>query len=360
MPTAKKLPSGSWRCQVFSHYENVKAPDGTVKKKRIYESFTCDDPSPRGKKAAEKMAAEFAYDKERRSRIDLTVREAMERYIQSRENIASPTTIRGYKILMRNAYTSLENKKTRRLTQYDIQEWTNAYALNHSPKTVSNAHGLLNAVLSVYEPDLHLKTKLPARMPTAMYVPTDADIKALLSAVHGTEMEKAVLLAAFGTLRRGEICALTSDDIQGDTIIINKAFVRSDKGKFVSKSPKTASSVRYVVYPHFVIERLQGIQGRLVNIHPEDISKKFGSILKKAGIPHFRFHDLRHYSASIMHALGIPDQYIMERGGWQTDKVLKAVYRNVMPDKQEQFTAMINSHFESMQHEMQHDNKKAP
>ncbi len=45
MPTAKKLPSGSWRCQVFSHYEYVNQDDGGVKKKRIYESFTCDDPS---------------------------------------------------------------------------------------------------------------------------------------------------------------------------------------------------------------------------------------------------------------------------------------------------------------------------
>ena len=41
----------------------------------------------------------------------------------------------------------------------------------------------------------------------------------------------------------------------------------------------------------------------------------------------FRFHDFRHYSASIMHAIGIPDQYIMARGGWKTDTVLKAVYR---------------------------------
>ena len=28
MATAKKLPSGSWRCLVFSHYENVVDKDG--------------------------------------------------------------------------------------------------------------------------------------------------------------------------------------------------------------------------------------------------------------------------------------------------------------------------------------------
>ena len=32
MATAKKLPSGSWRVQIFSHYEFVRQPDGSVKK----------------------------------------------------------------------------------------------------------------------------------------------------------------------------------------------------------------------------------------------------------------------------------------------------------------------------------------
>lgn len=51
MATAKKLPSGSWRCLVFSHYENLFNEDGSPmidektgkqKRKRIYESFTSD------------------------------------------------------------------------------------------------------------------------------------------------------------------------------------------------------------------------------------------------------------------------------------------------------------------------------
>ena len=48
MPTAKKLPSGSWRCLVYSHTEEIKNPDGSIKKKRIYESFTSNIPGPKG------------------------------------------------------------------------------------------------------------------------------------------------------------------------------------------------------------------------------------------------------------------------------------------------------------------------
>ena len=68
MPTAKKLPSGSWRCLVYSHTEEIKNPDGSIKKKRIYESFTSNIPGPKGKRIAEQAAAEFAANKDQRSR----------------------------------------------------------------------------------------------------------------------------------------------------------------------------------------------------------------------------------------------------------------------------------------------------
>lgn len=360
MATAKKLPSGSWRCQVFSHYEYIKQPDGSVKKKRIYQSFTSNDPTRAGKRKAEAMAAEFSLNKERMEHTDLTLEEAIKKYIKSKENILSPTTIRGYETLLKNSYTKLLTKKTKKITQQDIQEWANEYSINHSAKTVSNAHGLLSSVLSIYEPSLRLNTKLPERQPPKLYVPSDNDIKKLLKHIEGTELEKAVLLAAFGTLRRGEICALTVNDIQGNFITVNKSIVRSNSGGFITKSPKTVSSIRSIQYPDFVIEKFANETGKLVHMHPEDISKKFGKILKEVGLPHFRFHDLRHYSASIMHALGIPDQYIMARGGWKTDRVLKSVYRNVIEDEQKKFSDKVNSHFKAMQHDIQHEKEKTP
>ena len=63
MATAKKLSSGSWRCQVYSHTEEVIQPDGSVKKKRIYKSFTCATPGAKGKRECERMAAEWAVEK---------------------------------------------------------------------------------------------------------------------------------------------------------------------------------------------------------------------------------------------------------------------------------------------------------
>ena len=78
MPTAKKLPSGSWRCQVYSHTEDILQPDGTIKHKRVYRSFTSDVPGSKGKRLAEQMAADFAAGKEQLSRVsDMPVSEAV-------------------------------------------------------------------------------------------------------------------------------------------------------------------------------------------------------------------------------------------------------------------------------------------
>ena len=79
--------------------------------------------------------------------------------------------------------------------------------------------------------------------------------------------------------------------------------------------------------------------------------------MRKLNLPHFRFHDLRHYSASIMHAINIPDQYIMQRGGWSSDRTLKDIYRGTLDDYQDKYTDMTIKYFETMQHEMQHKKK---
>lgn len=98
--------------------------------------------------------------------------------------------------------------------------------------------------------------------------------------------------------------------------------------------------------PEFVIRKFDDIEScLLVGMHPESMSRAFIEALKDARIPKFQFHDLRHYTASIMHALNIPDQYIMKRGGWKSDRVLKRVYRGTIAPEEERFTDRINDGF---------------
>ena len=349
MATAKKLKSGSWRCQVYSHTEEIPQTDGKTKKKRIYKSFTCDIPGPKGKRIAERMAAEFAANKEQNGiKSDMTLGEATDQYIKDREYILSPRSIMDYRRIRKNDLKMLENIPIYKITQEDIQRSINLESRHHSPKTIRNTHGLISAVLRQYRPDFALNTSLPEKVRPKLYIPSDSDIQNLLSCIQGSEMELPVLLAAFGPMRRGEICALESTDIVGNVVHVCKNMVDTEDHQHIIKTPKTYAGDRYISYPDFVAQKWQGKSGRLVSLKPNEISYKFRRLLKRNNLPHFRFHDLRHYSASIQHALGIPDSYIMQRGGWANDGVLKAVYRHTLEDKTSEMDDIANKYFSKL------------
>ena len=80
----------------------------------------------------------------------------------------------------------------------------------------------------------------------------------------------------------------------------------------------------------------------------KEVYKAFKRVLKNNNLPDMRFHDLRHYQASILHALGVPDKYIMQRGGWTTDSTLKNIYQHTMADKQKEFDDIAIKHFDSI------------
>lgn len=371
MATARKLASGSWRCQVYSHTEEIVQQDGTTKKKRIYKSFTCDVSGPKGKRIAEKMAAEWASEKEKHSSgyETMTFAQALTGYIAAKENVLSPTTYKDYLSKQRLAYKALNEIKLCNLDIVKVQAWINQYSVNHAPKTVRNAYGLLTAAVSFYYPAFKLNPNLPMKEEPELYIPSDTDVKKLIHALKDEEVKIAVYLGAFCGMRLGEICALESSDVSGNIITINKSLALCKDGTYKIKTPKTVTSYRTVQAPDFVIQALSDIDGRIITKKPYNVTKTMQRTLKANNMPHFRFHDLRHYYASILHVIGIPDQYIMQYGGWKTDFVMKTVYRNVIDEESKKMSDKIANHFtelsenddlEPMQHEMQHEIKKSP
>lgn len=358
MAKAKKLPSGSWRCLVYSHSvpvldekgNPVLDDKGKPKEKRIYESFTSDDPSPAGRRDVELRAAEFAANKTRISSThSYSIKEAVAQYISTKSPVLSPSTSRLYISYQKHYFNDLEDIKLRDITNEQVQFWIGNLSKGRSPKTVRNIYGLLSAVIDMYAPHIRLKVKLPEKKRPELYIPSDKDVKVLLDHVAGTELEIAILLAAFGPLRRGEICALTDQDIRGNIVTVNKSMVLNADNEWVVKTPKTYSSNRDIEFPQSVIDKMAGIEGRIVKATPTQITNRFRRALKFSHLPNtFRFHDLRHYAASIMHAIGIPDQYIMQRGGWATDNVMKTVYRGTIDDQQKRMTEKILDHFNEL------------
>lgn len=351
-PKKKKgeLPSGNVRVQVYDYTDSQG--------KRHYKSFT----GATRKEAQEKANRwKILRDSQEKQEEDITVSEAVARYIEIKSAVLSPATHREYLATEKRYFAdSIGKKHLSEVKSASIQIWISDLTRKGlSPKTVRNAYGLLSATLDMFAPDLRIKVTLPQRQKPDLYCPNDEDIKKLLEAIKGTELELAVLLAAFGPLRRGEICALTDKDIVGNTIKVRHSMVMGPDKIWSIKPPKTTESERDIEMPDFVIEKLKQREGRLIKMSPDAVTRRFTRALNKIDIPKFRFHDLRHYAASIMHAIGVPDQYILQRGGWSSDGIMRSVYRNVIDLENIRQTQKINNHFSDMQHEMQHDTNKA-
>jgi len=356
-PKAVKLPSGSWRTRVFSHKEPIVDEkgkriidnNGIPKTKNVYKSFTASTP-----KESEFMALQYSLSEKDGDDIpNWTLKTAMNKYIESKSSILSPRTIQDYKSVSKNYFQTILMKRISTITQSDIQTEINVLSTHLSAKTVSNAYGFLSTVLRTYRPDFALNVTLPKKGRPKLYVPSDSDIKMLLDGVRDTAMEIPILLAAFGPMRRGEISALHTDYINGNIVHVKWNMVLVDnkvKGKkeYKLKDTKSYAGDRYIEYPDFVISKMAGIEGKITALTPDVITDRFPRILRRLGLPHFRFHDLRHYCASTLHALGIPDSYIMERGGWKNDRVLKDVYRHTMESITIEMNQKANKHFKSL------------
>ena len=340
MPKAKKLPSGSWNVKVYSH----TTADG----KMVRKSFTVHDPSPAGRRKCERLASEWADRKQLRKGSGLTFKQAAEKYIASREPVLSPTTIDGYRQLLSRYYPTLLNRQVESIHSEDAQALITITSRTHSPKTVRNVYGLFSAVMREYAPDTALRVIMPEKRADARMVPSEEQARAIIDAVRGTNLELPVLLAAFGPMRRGEICALRTENIDGCVVHVCENMVKKivdHKNTWVIKQPKSVAGDRYIEYPEQVAKLWEGKKGRVVPMCPDTLTKSFAIMLKANGLPPMRFHDLRHYSASVMHAIGIPDAYIMARGGWGNDRTLKEVYRHTVAGAQKEATDKINSHF---------------
>lgn len=274
----------------------------------------------------------------------------IDHYIDVKRNVLSPATITRYEQTRRLEFQRLMDVPVRELSTDRLQAEINIMAADHSPKTVRNAYGLITAALSMFAPELHFRVTLPKKKRITYNIPTDEQIYDMLS--HASEnLTTAIMLAAFCGLRRGEIAALRSEDIQGKTIHVRSTSVYDENRKQIDKAPKTFTSDRYVPAPDFVLEHIKGKKGKVCPIALNSITRRFQELRDKLGY-NFRFHDLRHYYASSLHAIGIRDQYIMKFGGWKSDAVLKSVYRGTLDDFEKKSANKAKRHFQKSANKM--------
>lgn len=334
----EKLPSGKWRAR--------------IEKDGRRHSFTAGT-----KKEAERMAAAFLaeQEQERIQEANMTTGEAIDRYVAAKARVLSPATMARYESMAKCYYDYLRPIKLRDLADVKAQIWMGSMAVRYSPKTCRNAAALLTSAMKMYRPDRPLSFTIPKPKRPDLETPSMADVQKLLDWFDGRdpEMLAAVLLGAFGPMRRGEVCALRGRDIdhKARTVYVRKNLVPAPGGGYTEKGPKTVAGYRSFQLPVEVMERIPiaGKDERVISLLPHQVDHRFRVACRACGLEKVRFHDLRHFGASILHAWGVPDVYIMQRGGWESDHVMKRVYREALDDESARLSALIS---DKIAHEM--------
>ncbi len=314
-----------------------------------YESITRPT-----KKEAEYAAlgVELHHKEVMQDTANMTLKEAAAQYIEDRRGTVAPSTIAGYEKIFRLYFQTLLDIPLKKITQKMIQKEIDTMTRDLSPKTIANAHGLLFSVYKDFHPTFELKTKLPKKQPFLSYIPDSTDIPHIFAAVKGTQIEIPVHLAIWLGLRMSEIRALRFSDVRNDSIVIDSAIV--DVGKdAIEKVTKSYSGTRIIPAPEKLINMIRDLpheseQDHVTNLSGQAIYKRFIRLLEKNGLPHMRFHDLRHANASVMLKLGIPDKYAMERLGHATNSTLKKVYQHTMVQEKVDIADRINSFFDAL------------
>lgn len=330
----RKLPSGSWNVRVIVGQD----PSG----KPIYKSIT-----EKKRKDAVYKASIVRMDKD-----DMTVSQMVMAYISQKDSVLSPNTYRGYMGIFRaNIDGSIfGEQRISLLTNSIVQRWVSDLAKTSSPKTVKNCYSLFSASLKMFYPRLVFTVKLPQVMRRKLHTPSTSEINEILSSAkeYNYELYKAILIGAVGMMRQGEIAALTAEDcdFKRNTIHVYKAQAYTQAGQFIIKPPKNESSNRVIVMPEFVMKLLPK-EGKLVDLNIMQISSYFRKLMAKTDLPHFRFHDLRHYAASIAasSSVGASVETIKARGGWASDSMMKRVYIDQIGDEVDKDTKAITNYF---------------
>ncbi len=137
---------------------------------------------------------------------------------------------------------------------------------------------------------------------------------------------------------------------------------------FVENDPKTKRSRRNIILSDIALQALQDqhvLQDKMKTkagerwqeqdlvftnrsggfFDPETLVKHFHLLLDKAGLPHIRFHDLRHSAATILLTMGVHPKVVQELLGHSTIAMTMDTYSHLLPSMQKDAAGKMNDVF---------------
>jgi integrase len=199
---------------------------------------------------------------------------------------------------------------------------------------------------------------------------TKEQAQKLLETVRGHHLEALLTIALITGMRRGELRSLRWGDInfEDKSLQVCHTVENLTGYGYRENEPKSSRGKRRIALPDFAVEmlkmhRVKQIEARLTVgaawidrdlvfcrangdfLPASTLLYNFDKLLKEAGIPHIRFHDLRHSAATILLMKGVHPKVVQEILGHSSISMTMDVYSHVLPSMQKEVMDKWNDEF---------------
>jgi integrase len=276
-----------------------------------------------------------------------------------------PTTAAAVDSALRNhIFPTFEERAVASIRPSEVQARVKGISGQIAPSTVKvvvqDFRSILNAAVrdQVIARTPCVGVKLPAHDRPQVEPLETAEVFALIEALPDRYHGLAVLGAGAG-LRSGEALGVSVDELDflRRSLSVRQQLVTLPSGEVVIAPPKTSSSVRTIPLPDFVTSALAEHlaawspgESRLLFTTPDGrpISRnRFGDLwraaVKTSGVRHgVRFHELRHYYASLLIRHGESVKTVQSRLGHASAVETLNTYAHLWPDSEDRTRTAID------------------
>lgn len=294
-----------------------------------------------------------------------------------------PGTLRGYRTQIEQYIKpQLGDKQISLITTQDVQRMYRRLKKEGRVKentekgtqladsTVRGIHSLLHLAMKDAQ-SAHIIAKNPTEGTTvpkqggsAQRVLNDRELDTFLAAIEGDAIWYDFFYTELTTgLRRGEICGLMWQDFdeRNSTLKVCRTLHSKKLGVFSLGDTKTGMGTRTIVLPQSTAELLRRRRETSISqwifpnavkpelpVSPNSAYSRLKTLLKQAGLPDIRFHDLRHTFATHAIASGVDAKTLSGILGHTNASFTLDTYTHVTSDMQRQASGIVGGFMEDL------------
>ncbi|WP_418912233.1 site-specific integrase [Actinomyces bouchesdurhonensis] len=306
-------------------------------------------------------------------RAALTFSEWSAQWLSSLERLGrTPKTIQTHTYRMRRLVEAFGGRPLASITADDVDSWYQGVWQAKGPGVARPLYMTLSACMNAAVKAGLIVTS-PCKVPEGQkhrpvrererQVATPEEVRAAADSMPA-RLRIAVLLAAWCQTRLGELTGLQRRDFDLDstpaTLRIERQVQYLTSEGPVELPPKSAAGVREIVIPASLVPALRAHLDSYVSpagtawllcsersprqpLHPNTLRGAWERAREDAGIPWFKFHDLRHTGLTIFAQQGATLAELLHRGG-HSDVDVALRYQHATRERDAALAARMDSH----------------